>query len=82
MDNEYQSPYCGRQISVTNIGSNDGVGGAGNSITVTVADTCESCAETHVDFSVGAWNALTNSAPYGTIEIDWYVNFFLKKRNR
>jgi len=71
MNGEYKSPLCGRQISVTNIGSNDGVGGAGNAITVLVQDTCEACDETHLDFSVGAWNALTNSAPYGTIEISW-----------
>lgn len=71
MNEESPSPYCGQQIVVTNIGSDDGVGGAGNSITVTVADTCPSCDETHLDLSVGAWNSLTNDAAYGTIEIDW-----------
>lgn len=56
---------------MTNIGSDDGVGGAGNVVTATVADTCPSCDETHVDMSVGAWNDLTGNAPYGTVEINW-----------
>ncbi|MCJ1269383.1 hypothetical protein MMC22_009275 [Lobaria immixta] len=64
-------PACGRQIRITNTGSNDGVGGAGNSITVTVADTCPSCDANHVDMAVGPWNQLTNNAPYGTVNIDW-----------
>lgn len=69
--NAYQSSYCGQTIQVTNIGSDDGVGGAGNSITVTVADTCEGCDESHLDLSIGAWDTLTGGAPYGTVEIDW-----------
>lgn len=69
-------PACGKQIFITNIGSNDGVGGAGNTITVTVADTCPSCEESHLDLSVGAWNQLTNNAPYGTVNIDWSVFSF------
>lgn len=70
-NNEFQSPYCGQTIQITNIGSDDGVGGAGSSITVTVADTCEGCDESHLDLSIGAWNALTDSAPFGTVEINW-----------
>jgi hypothetical protein len=31
--------YCGRKITITNIGSNDNVGGKGDSVTVTVADS-------------------------------------------
>ena len=69
-------PMCGRQISVRNTGSNDGVGGAGNAITVTVADTCPSCDQNHLDLSVGAWNQLTGNAPYGTVFIDWSVHLF------
>ncbi|MCJ1464195.1 hypothetical protein MMC07_002808 [Pseudocyphellaria aurata] len=71
MQGQSPSPLCGRQITVRNIGSNDGVGGAGNSMTVTVADTCMGCDENHLDFSVGAWNQLTNNAPYGTVNIEW-----------
>lgn len=71
MNSEYDAPYCGRLIQVTNTGSDDNVGGAGNTITVQVADTCTGCDETHLDFSVGAWNELTNSAAWGTIEISW-----------
>ena len=73
MNYESPSSYCGRTIQVTNVGSNSGTGGAGNSVTVTVADTCAACDANHLDFSVGAWNALTNGAEYGTINIDWSV---------
>jgi hypothetical protein len=71
MKNESPSPYCGRQIQVTNVGSNDQVGGAGNTLTVTVADTCPSCDTDDVDFSVGAWVLLTNNASWGTFEAQW-----------
>lgn len=74
MDGEFESPLCGRQIRATNTGSNDGVGGAGNSIIATVQDTCESCGQGDVDFSIGAWNALTNSAPFGTFDVSWSVS--------
>lgn len=67
----YRAPYCGLLLHVTNTGSNDGVGGAGNSIVVQVADTCEACDENHVDFSLAAWNHLTGYAAPGTIFITW-----------
>jgi expansin (peptidoglycan-binding protein) len=67
------APLCNRQITVTNEGSDDNVGGKGNSVTVTVKDTCPGCNKTHLDLSVGAWNILTNSAPFGTIDIKWHV---------
>ncbi|MCJ1305034.1 hypothetical protein MMC08_007847 [Hypocenomyce scalaris] len=72
MEGESPSAYCGRKIRVTNTGSNDdGVGGAGNVVVVTVEDTCESCGEGDVDFSVGAWDQLTDRAAYGTFEASW-----------
>jgi hypothetical protein len=71
MKNQFKSPYCGRKIKLTNTGSNDGVGGKGRSVVVTVQDTCPSCNQGHVDLSVGAWNALTNNAPWGTVNINW-----------
>lgn len=64
-------PACGKQITMTNTGSDDGVGGAGNSVTVTVVDTCPSCDANHLDLSVGAWNVLTDGAPFGTVNIVW-----------
>ncbi|MCJ1236250.1 hypothetical protein MMC14_004228, partial [Varicellaria rhodocarpa] len=65
-----QSPnYCGRTIQAKNVGSNDGVGGNGNTVTVKVVDTCESCGEGDVDFSLGAWNELTNNAAPGTFSV-------------
>lgn len=73
MKDESPGPYCGRQIKATNKGSDDGVGGSGRSVTVTVKDTCPSCDENHLDFSVGAWNALTDNAAFGTINIEWHV---------
>ena len=73
MHDQYQSPHCGRQVKVTNVGSDSGAGGQGNTITATVADTCPAseCGSGDVDFSVGAWNALTNNSPWGTAKIQW-----------
>jgi hypothetical protein len=63
---------CGKQVRITNVGSDDGVGGAGNSVTVIVADTCPGCPSAQsIDLSVGAWDVLTGDAAYGTIEIEW-----------
>ncbi|CZR68602.1 uncharacterized protein PAC_18501 [Phialocephala subalpina] len=72
MDDESPGPYCGRLIQITNTGSNDGVGGDGNVVTVQVEDTCPSCGEGDIDLSVGAWDKLTNSAAFGTFEISWH----------
>jgi hypothetical protein len=73
MDGQSPSPYCGQQIFVTNMGSDDPtVGGQGNTLTVTVADTCPTCdGDGSVDFSIGAWNQLTNSSPLSTFNIQW-----------
>jgi expansin (peptidoglycan-binding protein) len=72
MHDESPAPMCGDKIIVTNVGSNDNVGGNGNSVTVVVEDTCPSCASTHLDLSIGAWNILTDGAEFGTINIKWY----------
>jgi expansin (peptidoglycan-binding protein) len=66
------APACGWTIHVTNTGSDDGVGGKGKAVTVTVVDTCPACNAHHLDLSFGAWDALTDSAPAGTIDIKWY----------
>ncbi|KAF4634784.1 hypothetical protein G7Y89_g3303 [Cudoniella acicularis] len=66
-----QGGMCGRQIQITNVGSDDGVGGAGNTATATIADTCPSCDDGHVDMSVGVWNAVTGGAAWGTVNIEW-----------
>jgi hypothetical protein len=71
MNNQSPGPFCGRKVQVTNTGSDDGVGGKGNVIIATVEDTCPSCDENHIDFSVGSWNQLTNNAPFGTVNIEW-----------
>ena len=71
MGSKSPSSYCGRKIHVENIGSNDGVGGKGKTVTVTVADTCPGCDENHLDLSIGAWNKLTGNAPFGTVNIKW-----------
>ncbi|KAK0628310.1 RlpA-like double-psi beta-barrel-protein domain-containing protein-containing protein [Bombardia bombarda] len=68
---QYEGPECGRQVRVKNLGSDYGVGGEGNSIIATVADTCDSCDATHVDFSVGAWNALTDHSEWSQLNIQW-----------
>jgi expansin (peptidoglycan-binding protein) len=67
------SGNCGRQIKATNIGSDDGVGGIGNSVVVTVQDTCPGCEATHLDLSTSAWNQLTDTALWGTVNIEWLV---------
>jgi len=75
MDDESpNTSFCGRTINVQNVGSTDNVGGEGNTVTITVADTCPSCTENHIDLSEGAWNKLTNNAEFGTIEIAWNFN--------
>ncbi|KAI9694535.1 MAG: hypothetical protein M1822_000151 [Bathelium mastoideum] len=68
------SSYCGRQIQITNTGGGQDNGGTGNVITVTVADTCESCDETHLDLSTGAFESLTdgNLDPPGEFNINWH----------
>jgi hypothetical protein len=71
MHHQYQSDRCGRQIRVTNKGSDYGLGGEGNSIIVTVQDTCESCDDNQIDFSIGAWNMLTDGADWSQLEIEW-----------
>ncbi|KAK1765053.1 hypothetical protein QBC33DRAFT_572029 [Phialemonium atrogriseum] len=72
MQYQYKSQWCGQRVRVTNYGSNEAViGGAGNSVVVTVADTCASCGFGDVDFSIGAWNMLTNGAPWGTFNAGW-----------
>ncbi|MCJ1430968.1 hypothetical protein MMC27_000318 [Xylographa pallens] len=75
MDNEYQSPFCGRTINVVNTGSSDGgVHGKGNTITATVQDTCESCQNDNLDFSIGAWNALTSNSEESVVDVTWHFN--------
>ncbi len=64
---------CGKNIKITNSGSNSGVGSQGNSVVALVADTCAGCDENDVDISRGAWGSLTNGAVTGTIVADWYV---------
>ncbi|CAG8953407.1 hypothetical protein HYFRA_00010156 [Hymenoscyphus fraxineus] len=67
----YPPAFCGRKVQVTNVGSNDGVGGQGNTIIATIEDTCPGCDANHIDFSVGSWNQLTNNAAFGTANIEW-----------
>ncbi|KAK4199816.1 RlpA-like double-psi beta-barrel-protein domain-containing protein-containing protein [Triangularia verruculosa] len=71
MHHQYKSSECGRQIQVTNKGSHYHVGGEGNTITVTIQDTCASCDDGHVDFSHAAWDALTDGSPQGQIDLEW-----------
>lgn len=72
MGGRYKAPGCGRKIEITNVGCDyEGVRGVGNSIIVTLKDTCELCAEDHVDLSVGAWEALTDGSPWGIFHVQW-----------
>ena len=47
------------------------IGGKGNSVVVTVRDTCEACGREDVDFSLGAWNSLTGGSPWGVFVAEW-----------
>lgn len=64
---------CGRRIRVTNTGptTDMSTGGAGNTVEVVVVDTCVGCDQGHLDLSVGAWNALTNTAYPSQVGITW-----------
>ena len=65
--------YCGRRIKMTNTGpiTDHSIGGKGNVVIVTVADTCSGCAEGHLDLSKGAWSTLTNNAADSQVGIRW-----------
>ncbi|KAI4146037.1 MAG: hypothetical protein LQ340_006065 [Diploschistes diacapsis] len=71
-----QGTFCGRTIDITNNGGGDDNNGVGQTITVTVADTCEGCDENHIDLSVGAFEGLTggNLDPPGEFNIVWHFN--------
>lgn len=48
------SPLCGQQVQITNENN-------GNTVTVTIADDCPTCAnENSIDLSVAAFQALDN----------------------
>ncbi|KAH8150305.1 uncharacterized protein LAJ45_05516 [Morchella importuna] len=63
---------CGKRIWARAL---DGPG-RGNRIEATVRDTCPSCAREAVDFSVGAFNGLTNNQKdVGVIRVEWdFIN--------
>ncbi|KAH0608505.1 uncharacterized protein H6S33_001639 [Morchella sextelata] len=63
---------CGKRIWARAL---DGPG-RGNRIEATVRDTCPSCARDAVDFSVGAFDALTNNQKdVGVIRMEWdFIN--------
>lgn len=69
----YPPAYCGRKVFITNTGpGTDGVGGQGNTVTITVEDTCPGCpSPDSIDLSYGAFGALTNGATTGNVNIDW-----------
>ncbi|KAK4185732.1 hypothetical protein QBC35DRAFT_502993 [Podospora australis] len=71
MSYAYKSSLCGRKINVTNVGADYNVRGEGNSLIVTVADTCASCEGDHVDFSEAAWKKLTDGDEAGVVNLEW-----------
>ncbi|KMP07168.1 hypothetical protein CISG_09783 [Coccidioides immitis RMSCC 3703] len=64
MKGQPNAPLCGRKVKATNKKN-------GKTVVVTVADTCAGCGANDLDFSVGAWNALTDNAPWGTFPAAW-----------
>ncbi|EAS31982.3 uncharacterized protein CIMG_03006 [Coccidioides immitis RS] len=66
MKGQPNAPLCGRKVKATNKKN-------GKTVVVTVADTCAGCGANDLDFSVGAWNALTDNAPWGTFPAAWCV---------
>ncbi|RFU34888.1 hypothetical protein B7463_g1460, partial [Scytalidium lignicola] len=73
MKSESPSPYCGQKIKVTNtsLATDVSISGEGNTVIVTVEDTCMGCDETHLDLSVTAWNTITNNSLYSSVGISW-----------
>ena len=71
MGSTWPPAMCGRQITLTNAGptTDQSIGGEGNTITVTVEDTCEGCDQGHWDLPVTAWEALTNNAAWSVVGI-------------
>lgn len=58
------SPLCGQQVQITNENN-------GNTVTVTIADDCPTCAnENSIDLSVAAFQALDNLS-VGDLPIKW-----------
>ncbi|KAG2041595.1 RlpA-like double-psi beta-barrel-protein domain-containing protein-containing protein [Suillus americanus] len=58
------SPLCGQQVQITNTDN-------GNTVVVTIADDCPTCAnENSIDLSVAAFEALA-SLSVGDIPITW-----------
>jgi len=55
---------CGKTIHAKNNAN-------GKTVVATVEDTCEGCGANDVDFSEGAWNALTDNAAPGVIDVTW-----------
>ncbi|QVM07811.1 hypothetical protein D8B26_002502 [Coccidioides posadasii str. Silveira] len=64
MKGQPNAPLCGRKVKATNKKN-------GKTVVVTVADTCAGCGANDLDFSVGAWNALTDNAPWGSFPVAW-----------
>lgn len=60
----FNSPNCGKNIKVKNTSN-------GKTLTLPVADTCDGCGANDVDFSLGAWNVLTDNAAPGTFPVSW-----------
>jgi len=48
-----KSGLCGKQLKITNPANH-------KSVTVTIADACESCADNHIDLSTGAFNKIAD----------------------
>jgi hypothetical protein len=65
MNGRYRHEFCGSKIKCTNKGN-------GKTIVLPVVDTCMGCTKSHVDFSIGAWNRLTDKAPWGIFDLEWY----------
>ncbi|KGB78312.2 hypothetical protein CNBG_3874 [Cryptococcus deuterogattii R265] len=59
------SPYCGKQITLTNTNN-------GKSVTATVADVCPTCETNNsLDLSIGAFNQIATEEE-GMVPITWY----------
>ncbi|KAK2751109.1 hypothetical protein FQN57_000184 [Myotisia sp. PD_48] len=61
---QFKSPNCGRHLTARNPKT-------GKTARVMVADTCDGCKGDDVDFSIGAWNAITNNAALSRTRVTW-----------
>jgi hypothetical protein len=58
-----RNPKCGQKVAIT--------GPDGKTVRATVVDTCPSCDASHIDATVGVWQALGINLDKGVVPVSW-----------